>query len=503
MVTDTRDLSALEKDPFQYDYDSSTHVMTPGGALPLQINFTIPPGHYLYQNKMGLELIPEPGFTMTPLKLSPAKHKQDPITGADEDIYQESATLDATIHAAAMVAPGDHLLKVKLSYQGCSSELCFRFMQQDLLVPVNVPGSVGAETGGADAMALPVGKGFGSALILSFLAGVATDFTPCVLPIIPITLAFIGVRKEGKRRRNFMLTATFIIAMALVYAVMGLAAASLGKSLGFLFQNSLFLIFTIALYLFFSLSLFGLYEIQVPLGLRNAMAKMGGEGYFGSILAGITTGFLAAPCVGPLIGSLLVYVAQSHDLARGFILLFSFGLGMGSLFLVVGTFSQIFANRVRGGAFTLWIKRILALMLLFPAGNYALALYQQWRPQSVSEQGPKAAFWMDDEVAAFAQAGREHKKVLIDFYATWCIPCMEMEHKTFSLPEVQQSILASYVPLRINCSQDTPQCQKMVEKYEVIGWPTLIVTDADGKLLLKSVGKNFLPDEIIDYLKDP
>lgn len=498
---------AQEKDPFAWSYDGSSRAIHAGETFTVEVDFDIPPRHYLYQEKMTLDLEPQAGFSVLPLKLSASIHKADPFTGKEEDIFVDSADLTATVQSDPLMPPGDYLLKLILGYQGCSGQLCYRLMQREVLLPVQVVAGVVGSQGQQGKASLTqgslegiAGRGWLMGIAISFLAGVATDFTPCVLPIVPITLAFIGVRREGKKRRNFILAFLFILSMALTYAFLGLGVASLGKTLGFLFQNPYFLLFTILLYVGFSLSLFGLFEIQMPLSLRNSMAKMGGGGAVGAAIAGTTTGFLAAPCVGPLIGSLLLYVAQSHDLWRGFVFLFAFGLGMGSLFLVVGTFYQIFATKVHGGNFTLWIKRVLAILLLVPAAYYAAVLYREFHASGKKVEAPSSGFWVEDSERGFAQAVQEHKKVLIDFYASWCLPCMEMERKTFSRSDVQQEVLAHFVPIRIDCTGETPQCRALVEKYQVIGWPTLVVTDNQGKVIDKVIGRNFSPTELTDYL---
>lgn len=487
-----------ERDPFVWNYDGSGRSAKPGDAVPFQVDFSIPGQSYLYQDKMSLDLQPLPGFSLGPIKMSPAKTKPDPFTGQPEEIFEDAADLQTSIKVDPDVPPGEYLLKMTLSYQGCSNQLCYRLMQRELLLPLEVVGEAARGPIFTEGEGL-LKQGWISALVISFVAGLVTDFTPCVLPIVPITLAFIGVRREQRRRKNFALTLVFTIAMALIYALLGLGAAALGKNLGFLFQNIYFLIFTILLYVVFALSLFGLFEIQVPLRLRNAMAKMGGSGYLGAFLAGMTTGFLAAPCVGPLIGSLLLYVTQSHDLVRGFVLLFTYGLGMGSLFLVVGTLMMV--SKVHGGAFTLWVKRVLAVLMLIPAGYYATIVYHQLQAKLPHAPAPLADFWVEDAAQGFAQAVREQKKVLIDFYATWCFPCVEMEKRTFAKPEVQEEIRKNFVPIRINCTQETTQCQQMVEKYQVIGWPTLVITDSDGKVIDKAVGRSFSPAELVAYLK--
>ena len=375
-------------------------------------------------------------------------------------------------------------------------------MRRELLLPVRFEGTIGASVPDSSKGVIPFyDRWLVVALLLSFLGGLGSAFTPCVLPLIPITLAFIGVRREGKGvGRNFILSLFLVLSMALTYAVIGLLAAIFGKGLGFLFQNIWFLIFTIVLYIVFALSLLGLFELQLPLGVRNALAKMGGQGVWGAIVSGFTIGFLAAPCLGPLIASLLLYVAERQDLLRGFALLFFYGLGLGSIFLVVGTFYHQLASKVHGGPYMVWIKRAFAAILLIPAFYYGSIAWSHFKRERIPESRG-VTFWNLDLDQAFTKAKEEGKPLFVDFFATWCLPCLEMEAKTFSDDKVQQLLVHRFVPLKIDCTQETPQCQKMVERYSVIGWPTFLILKPTGEVIQTIVGKSLSVAEMIELLR--
>ncbi|MBI3541248.1 MAG: thioredoxin family protein, partial [Deltaproteobacteria bacterium] len=487
------------EDPFHWTFDTTKKEASPGDTLPLEVFFRIPSKHFLYRDKMTLSLVEGDGFELGESDYSPSMKKQDPFSGKLMDIFEAGAVLKIPLKVNAKIKEGEKTVKLLLSYQGCSDTLCFRLMKKEILLPVVIVPSGSANATGQSSH-LFRDHGFWVILLLSFLGGIASDLTPCVLPIIPITLAFIGVRRSGTSfGKNFFLTQLFVLSMALTYAVMGLLAASLGKSLGFLFQNFYFLAFSSLLYLSFALSLFGFFEIQVPLPVRNFMAKLGGEGPLGAMLSGVTVGFLAAPCVGPLIASLLLYVAQEKDLFRGFVFLFAYGFGMGSLFMVVGIFYHRLASRIHGGAFTVWIKRVMAVLLLIPAIYYGTIAYGHLRHQPVKVV--QETFWMLDAKEGFAKAAKEKKPLFVDFFATWCLPCVEMETKTFSNAEVQKLLTESFVPIKINCTEDSPQCKEMVERYSILGWPTFLILDTDGKVLETIVGKNLSPRQLIQILE--
>ena len=348
------------EDPFVWSYQIDPPSVVSGGEARLGVMFQIPPGHYLYKEKTRLELTEGEGISLGELEYSPAIRKQDPFFGKVVELFEGGAAVQATILVEPEVPPGSREIKVLLRYQGCSDNLCYREMRHEFPIELAVVTAAPERDPGSIVWKLAA----------AFFGGMITDLTPCILPIIPITLAFIGVRRERKFGRNLLLSSVLVVAMALSYAAIGILGAGLGKTLGFLFQSVPFLFGTSLLYLLFSIALFGWIPFQLPVGIRNRIARWGGQGVPGAVLAGITVGFLAAPCVGPVVASLLLYVAQSGKLGEGFALFLAYGLGMGSLFLVVGSFYHLLAGRLRGGAATLWIKRGLAAALLLPAGYY-------------------------------------------------------------------------------------------------------------------------------------
>lgn len=499
-------LAAAEfEDPFHWDFEQKSDSLQPGESFGLEITFRIPPKHILYWDKISLTIKDSEQasfYELGPLETSPTVSEPDPFSGEMKEVFQGGALIRTTLKAKSGAPAGPAKISLQLTYQGCSDTLCYRMMRPEIPLDLTIESASahpqhGMELGEDSPFKE---KNFLLLLALVFAGGIASDFTPCVLPIIPITLAFIGVRKNSRETsKNFVLSLFLVLSMSATYAVLGLVVALLGKNLGFLFQSSTFLILASILYFVFALSLLGLFQIQFPLSLRNAFAKMGGQGVVGAVLAGFTVGFLAAPCVGPLIASLLLYVAQERNLSKGFILLFAYGLGMGSVFLVIGTYYHKLASKVHGGPFMVWVKRLLAVAMLLPAAYYGWIAWQHFKTDEVSVT--QELFWNLDDEEAFARARETNRPIFMDFFATWCLPCVEMEANTFSDESVQKLLLEKFVPLKIECTQETPQCQKMVERYGVVGWPAFVLIRPDGRVIEKIVGRSFKPAELREILE--
>ncbi|HEX9011336.1 MAG TPA: cytochrome c biogenesis protein CcdA, partial [Holophagaceae bacterium] len=188
--------------------------------------------------------------------------------------------------------------------------------------------------------------------VLMFLAGLGASLTPCVYPMIPITMAIIGAKGGGKAK-GFVLSLALVLGMAVTYTTLGVVAAKSGAAFGAFAQKPGFLIPVSLIFAVFALSLFGAFEIRLPAGLA---AKLQGDGsrsgLGGAFVMGLVLGPLSAPCVGPIVGSVLVGIAQHGQAWLGASQLFVFSLGMGVLFLAVGTFS---AGLPRSGD---WLTRL-------------------------------------------------------------------------------------------------------------------------------------------------
>jgi len=183
------------------------------------------------------------------------------------------------------------------------------------------------------------------ALGLIFLGGILTSFTPCVYPLIPITVSFFASRGiaggRKSRVRVLLLSVVFVLGMATMYSLLGVLAAATGSVFGAVMANPVVIGVVALLFVAFAFSMFGAFEITLPVSLQTRLSTIGGAGGFtGVFAAGLVAGIVAAPCTGPVLGAVLTYVATTGDTPFGFVALFVFALGMGLLFVAIGTFSS-------------------------------------------------------------------------------------------------------------------------------------------------------------------
>ncbi len=212
----------------------------------------------------------------------------------------------------------------------------------------------------------------------AFIAGLLISFTPCVYPIIPIQLSFIGGRtaaaEDGEIASKFNLTGfrlsvLFVIGMAIVYAALGAFASLTGTLFGSWAASPWTYIIVGNVILLLSLSMFDVFALQAPQFLSRWNPEKKGKGYLSALLIGASSGLVVGPCTAPALGATLAYVGTQGDVVFGTLVLFVFALGMGSLMIVLGTFSGAISMLPRSGV---WMTRV---KLLFGIGMLIIAQY--------------------------------------------------------------------------------------------------------------------------------
>jgi len=362
--------------------------------------------------------------------------------------------------------------------------------------------------------------GIALTLLIIFIAGLLLNLTPCVYPLIPLTVGYFSSQTEGKRGRRIGLSLFYVLGLAFTYSILGVFSALSGRLFGAWLQLPAVLLFFAALMIVLSLSMFGLYDIRVPHFLSDRAGTR--AGYAGSLTMGLLAGVVAAPCVGPFIISLIALVAQIGSPYLGFLLFFVLALGLGFPFLLLGIFSTAVNSMPRSGGWMVTIKQAMGFVLVAMAFYFvrpligdrwfflgaglsllagALFLFIRRDPSGRGRtlswtcatlllvaavwclwpraQGEGLA-WKHFDDASLAQARASSKPVMIDFYADWCLPCKELDAKTFSDGDVRREA-GRFVRLKGDLTNENDPVVKAISaRFGIVGVPTVVLLDGTG-----------------------
>ncbi|HJS14396.1 MAG TPA: protein-disulfide reductase DsbD, partial [Rheinheimera sp.] len=388
------------------------------------------------------------------------------------------------------------------------------------------------------------------ALFLFFLLGLGLAFTPCVFPMYPIlTSIIVGQGQQLSGKRAFSLSMAYVQGMAVSYSLLGLLVASLGLQFQTYFQHPIVLVAISILFVALALAMFGVFNLSLPEKWQNKVNSLSNKQQGGSIkgaaLMGLLSGLVASPCTTAPLTAALLYVAQSGDLALGALTLYILSMGMGLPLLILGSTGGKFLPKAGAWmdvvkasfgflllAVPVWLLSrflpayvvvIAATLVLLMLAVYLHRLSQQLTKgttgQSISwmlalvivlgTTGANLWYWLpgttvtttqatqtqntefklvktldelQQEVKKSAEAG---KPVLVDLFAEWCVACKEFEHITFADGEVK-SLMAQFTLIKVDVTHATDQDQQLLDHFQVLGLPTLLLFDKNGSELTQS-----------------
>ena len=530
------------------------------------VNAHRPTLDYLIGTEVTMD--PKDGFIIADIRYPQPDEYEFAFAGGEALlVYSGRVPVYLDIRASSNLQPGSHEMTGRVRVQACDDMNC--------LAPSNLPVSIlievvdsGMESSPANAdifadydqgqMAGDMSIQPGSAneieamfrergLLLTFLAlffiGLALNLTPCVYPMLSVTVSIFGGQNDSNLLRVFSKALVYVLGIATMYSVLGVLASFSGELFGSWLQHP-WVLGGIGVLLFaLALSMFGLYEIQIPYWLASRIGTGTSTGYIGVYFSGLVVGVFAAPCIGPPIIALLAFIGAQGDPVFGFWSFFVLSMGLGLPYLILGTFSGLLPKLPRSGVWMVWVKKVFGVVLVALAlfylsmpfipvsdaywvipisfilgGVYLGFLEPSGRGTPVFSK-IKMAFgvvaiiigvlfvlnlqkegmqWESYEEARLEQARADEKAVVLDFYADWCIPCLELERITFTDARVIDAT-DNMVRLKIDLTHfDSPESEEIRRQYNVAGVPTIVFIDKNGNEVEAARIMGFVgPDEFL------
>jgi len=330
-------------------------------------------------------------------------------------------------------------------------------------------------------------------VLFTLAAGFLTALSPCVYPIIPITLSVIGARRYESAMQGFLVSLSYVAGMVALYVGLGILFSSVGILFGAVYQYPPVLLAVGVLFLFFALSMLGVLNWILPDSLLKRLSTIGGSGIRGAFLMGLVSGLIASPCTGPVLAFILTLISRQGDIWSGSLLMIVYGVGMGIPFLILGTFSSAVARIPKSGS---WMNVVKVLFTLCMLGASSYYFYLGIKGIISQSEAPTTDPYA--KLEADLAAARESKiPVVIDFYADWCTVCKEIESVTFQNQKVAKR-LTEFKVLRVDITNLTPPVTRIMDKFEITGLPLIIFFDEKGLLLENLSVTGFMsPDQFL------
>ncbi|HEY6195153.1 MAG TPA: cytochrome c biogenesis protein CcdA, partial [Candidatus Eisenbacteria bacterium] len=555
-----------------------------GGADTVTVHLVLLPGWHVNANPPALEyniptkvkLYAGAGLKAgTPSYPRGSSHK----FGFEETpllVYDSAADVRVPLLAAPGAAPGVQTLAGTVEFQACNDEVCLApamvpFSVQVTVVP-GVPGAVShgsatpdtaagsaaGEGNSSFSTAAPAG-GSGSAVarnrlqaalekggvgwfLALFVGGLLLNLTPCVFPMLGITVSIFGARKKEPLPKVLTIAILYVLGICVTYTALGVVAALTGGLFGSALQSVWVNLVLGGLMLVLSLGMFGLYEMQPPSWVMDRLGGAQATNFAGAFGSGLGVGIIAAPCVGPFVVAVLALIAQKGDVGFGVRTMFTLSLGLGFPYLFLATFSNLLQALPRSGDWMVWVKHGLGTLMaalglyylcvglapdLAPwVGPAALALGGLWLGFIDRSAGARGAFKRFTQIAggaalfagvmmgalmgmaaartltfkpydpaAVAASLAAGRPVMLDFSADWCLPCHELELNTFSNERVVAEA-RRFDRYHVDLTKfDAPESEASRKRYDIRGVPTVVFLDPAGREIADARVEGFMAAE--------
>lgn len=506
------------------------------------VKFSIDPEYYLYQSKISIQNTVNSHVKLGKYILPDPVEIPNAFESDKKLVYEKFVAIQVPITEFA-----NGILDIQVNYQGCKgSLLCLpeeEFRQQvnlnsrDTVLLTNNIATTNDSIINISDDSLAVSKylsqhGFILSLGVFFIFGVLLTFTPCVFPMLPILLMVVS-NKNNTLLRNFCLAFSYVLGGAIIYAIAGILAATIGVSLTQYLQVWWVSIFISVLFAIFAASMFGYFEIKLPNNIQNKLneksTNISSNGFIGAFILGGVSTLILSPCVTAPLAGALIYIANSHDLVLGASSLFMLGLGSGLPLLFIAVFGREILPK--NGVWMEYIKLLFGIILFAMAGYVlvrsiagydlevllgviVISIYQIIRKitffshskirfnvvmiilaiicvmvyNHYSKERMNAADKNFNVVTTLSEydiqmqlAKDSHKPIIIDFYANWCSACKEMDLRTFSNDKVIGKLNEFYL-IRIDATNRSSDIQRLQNMYNIFALPSIVLLYPDGSV---------------------
>lgn len=485
----------------------------------IEVVWLAAPQTYLYKEKFAVTAHPA-AITVKPLALPNGERHFDEAFGKEVESLRGRVSSPV---AFAAPLPALQPAWLKVVYQGCADAgLCYPPQTRFFKLTVDAAGVVKdvapsadpalgdapstappLPTNGTDLASQDSGNLVEAALAsgnllrvaaVCFGAGLLLSLTPCVLPMIPILSSIILGQGQGQgtsRARGFALALSYSQGMALVYTLLGVAAGMMGQGLAAYLQHPWVVLGFASLMVLLALSMFGLYELQLPASVQSWLSQraqhMPGGQMVSVFVMGAVSALVVSPCVSAPLAGALLYIGQSGNVGLGATALYAMAWGMSVPLLLVGL--SMGGLLPKAGRWMVAVKAVCGLLIM------ALALWMvrpvwpflkaQLTGQSISASAHSSVlpFQRIRTVAEFdtalAQARQNGQVVMLDFYADWCVACIEMEQTTFKDPAVQARVKPALL-LQADVTANSPDDRALLQRFRLFGPPAILLFSPDA-----------------------